>query len=75
MFGAAGLHLGPGINAALVVDAEAGQSGDGLSLHQLLQTNRALAAVFTEHVRVVGQWRRREAAQQVVLDATPGERL
>lgn len=75
MFRAAGLHLRPGVNAALVVDAEAGQPCDGLPLQQLLQADRALAAVFTEHVRVVGQGRRREAAQQVVLDATSGKRL
>lgn len=53
MFGAAGFHLGPGINAALMVDAEASQPGDGLSLYQVLQTDGALAAVFTEHIRVV----------------------
>lgn len=75
MFGAAGLHLRPGVNAALVVDAEAGQPCDGLPLKQLLQTDRALAAVFTEHVRVVGQRWRGEAAQQVLLDASSGKRL
>lgn len=53
MFGAAGLHLGPGINAALMVDTQAGQPGDGLSLYQILQTDGALAAVFTEHIRIV----------------------
>lgn len=75
VFGAAGLHLRPGVNAALVVDAEAGQSCNGLPLKQLLQADRTLAAVFTEHVRVVGQGRRGEAAQQVVFNATSGKRL
>lgn len=37
-----------------MVDAEASQSGDGLSLYQILQTDGALSAVFTEHVR----WKR-----------------
>lgn len=72
---AAGLHLRPGVNAALVVDTEAGQSCDGLPLKQLLQTDRTLAAVFTEHVRVVGQGGRGEAAQQVILNPTSGKRL
>lgn len=53
MLGAAGLHLGPGVDAALMVDAEASQSGDGLSLNQILQTDRALSAVFAEHIRVI----------------------
>lgn len=75
VFRAAGLHLRPGVNAALVVDAEAGQPCDGLPLQQLLQADRTLAAVFTEHVRVVGQGWRGEAAQQVVLDASSGKRL
>lgn len=35
----------------LVVDAEAGQSGDGLSLYQILQTDGTLSTVFTEHIR------------------------
>lgn len=34
-----------------MVDAEAGQPGDGLPLNQILQTDRALPAVFTEHIR------------------------
>lgn len=87
-----------------MVDAETSQPGDGLSLDQVLQTDGALSAVFTEHVRcththtkrnqqvasslrnhvrwdvsetltVVGQGRRREAAQQVILDPTPWEGL
>lgn len=53
MFRTAGFHLGPGINAALMVDTEASQSGDGLSLYQILQTDGALSAVFTEHIRIV----------------------
>lgn len=35
----------------LMVDTEAGQPGNGLSLHQILQTDGALANIFTEHVR------------------------
>lgn len=35
----------------LMVDTEAGQPGDGLSLHQIFQTDGALAAVFTQHIR------------------------
>lgn len=53
MFGAAGLHLGPGVDAALMVDAEASQPGNGLSLYQILQTDGTLSAVFTEHIRIV----------------------
>lgn len=34
-----------------MVDAEASQPGDGLSLYQILQTDGALSAVFTEHIR------------------------
>lgn len=34
-----------------MVDAEASQSSDGLSLYQILQTDGALSAVFTEHIR------------------------
>lgn len=36
-----------------MVDAEASQSSDGLSLYQILQTDGALSAVFTEHIRIV----------------------
>lgn len=54
VFRAAGLHLGPGINAALVVHAETSQSCDGLSLYQILQTDWTFPAVFTEHIRIVG---------------------
>lgn len=53
MFGAAGFHLGPGVDAALMVDAEASQPGDGLPLYQILQTDGALSTVFTKHIRVV----------------------
>ena len=35
----------------LMVDAKAGQPGYGLALCQLLQTDGALATVFTEHIR------------------------
>lgn len=34
-----------------MVDAEASQPGNGLSLYQILQTDGALSAVFTQHVR------------------------
>lgn len=34
-----------------MVDAEASQPGNGLSLYQILQTDGALSAVFTEHIR------------------------
>ncbi len=34
-----------------MIDAEASQPGDGLSLHQILQTDGTLSAVFTEHIR------------------------
>lgn len=34
-----------------MVDTEASQPGDGLSLYQILQTDGALSTVFTEHIR------------------------
>lgn len=34
-----------------MVDAEASQPGDGLSLYQILQTDGALPTIFTEHIR------------------------
>lgn len=75
MFRTAWLHLGPGINTTLMVDTEAGQPGDGLSLDQLLQTDGTLATVFTEHVRIVWEWRGGKATQKVILDSPSGERL
>lgn len=75
VFRTAGLHLRPGVNTALVVDTKAGQPGDGLSLLQLVQTDGTLTAVLTQHVRVVRERGRCEAAQQVILNSATRERL
>lgn len=55
MFRAGPVDLKPGVYTAFVVDAEAGQSGDGVSLLQILQTDHTLACISRQHIIVVGE--------------------
>lgn len=61
------IHLKPFVYAPFVVDAEAGQSGDGVSLLHLIQTDGALARVSGEDVLVVGEACFAEAHEQMLL--------
>lgn len=49
------LDVTPGIDTALVIHTETGQSGDHVSLLQILQANRALPSISPQTVNVVGQ--------------------
>lgn len=55
MLRAGTIDLKPGVYTAFVIDAEARQSGDGVSLLQLLQTDYTLPGIPGQHVIVVGQ--------------------
>lgn len=65
MLGARPVHLEPLVYASFVVNAETGQTRDGVARTQLLQANDALALAVRQRVLVVGETRPRETHHEV----------
>lgn len=61
------IHLKPLVYTPLMVDAEAGQPGDGVSLLQLVQTDGTFPRVFGQDVLVVDETHFAETLEQMLL--------